>query len=163
MPPPDNTSMNEMTALLQQMKELHAPDRCEGPANYVWHGLQKMAKTVTRSTEKTPQGKIEDFWKGIDLQTRRTSLKKLTGVAQHDFLKICLEVDRPRILQIAEPHQNTWETTSNPQTDQEIQIKKYDLDKFITEIKDEKIQSLFDKLIVTWEWRRRMISSWGIS
>ena len=162
MPPPDNTSMNEMTALLQQMKELHAPDRCEGPANYVWHGLQKMAKTVTRSTEKTPQEKIEDFWKGIDLETRRTSLQKLTGVAQHDFWKICHKVDGPKILQITQPHQNTWDTTSNPQTNEEIQTKQYDLNLFITQIEDEKVQSLFDKLIVTWEWRRRMIVSWQI-
>ena len=162
MPPLDNSSMNEMTALLQQMKELHAPDRCEGPANYVWHGLQKMAKTVTRSTEKTPQEKIEDFWKGIDVETRRTSLKKLTGVAQHDFRNICLKVDGPKILEITQPHQETWETTSNPQTNAEIQTKKYDLDNFITQIEDEKLQSLFDKLIVTWEWRRRMIVSWKI-
>ena len=162
MPPPDNTSMNEMTALLQQMKELHAPDRCEGPANYVWHGLQKMAKTVTRSTEKTPQEKIEDFWKGIDLETRRTSLKKLTGVAQRDFKNICHKVDGPQILQITQTHQNTWDTTSNPQTDEEIQTKQYDLNLFITRISDEKVQSLFDKLIVTWEWRRRMIVSWQI-
>ena len=40
MPVYDNTSLHEMNELLQQMKELHAPDRCEGPWNDAWQGMQ---------------------------------------------------------------------------------------------------------------------------
>jgi len=55
----DNTKFNEMNELLQQLKDLHAPDRCEGPVNFVWHGMQRFANIA--SSKKTDQQKITDY------------------------------------------------------------------------------------------------------
>ena len=70
----DNSSLYEMHELLQQMKELHAPDRCEGPLNDMWQGIQKL-----RGSE-TPQDKIEKHWHAKNAMEQKGLLTMLTSL-----------------------------------------------------------------------------------
>jgi hypothetical protein len=132
----DNSSLHGMHELLQQMKELHAPDRCEGIGNDIWHGIQK------RIVSETSQQKIEKYWNSNSSQ-HAVLLKMLTSgnIASRESLwDICKEVDSSR----------------KPTVD------KAQLDAFIDGCKSEQLQLMFDKLIVQWVWRERMWNAWGV-
>ena len=64
--------------LLYTLQELHAPDRCEGVGNDIWHDMQRFANTVTWSSTRTPQQILTDWWNGITIETHRACLKLLT-------------------------------------------------------------------------------------
>jgi hypothetical protein len=119
------------------MKELHAPDRCEGIGNDIWHGIQK------RIVSETSQQKIEKYWNSNSSQ-HAVLLKMLTSgnsAARESLWDICKEVDSSR----------------KPTVD------KAQLDAFIDGCKPEQLQLMFDKLIVQWVWRERMWNAWGVN
>ena len=136
MPVYDNTSLHEMNELLQQMKELHAPDRCEGIGNDVWQGFQKVAYIG----RETPQQKIEKKWNN---STDRNGLMKMTTIdfaSRNDLWEICKDFYESR----------------RPTHSQE------DLNKFIDGCKPEQLQKMFDIMILQWTWRARLLTAWGI-
>ena len=136
MPVYDNTSLHEMNELLQQMKELHAPDRCEGIGNDVWHGFQKVAYMG----KETPQQKIEKKW---NASTDRKGLMKMTtsvSAARDDLWAICKDVDSSRI----------------PTVDKAM------LNAFIDGCTEDQLQKMFDIMIVQMTWRNRLEKAWGI-
>ena len=136
MPVYDNTSLHEMNELLQQMKELHAPDRCEGPEYYMWQGLQKVAYMG----KETPQQKIEKKW---NASTDRKGLMKMTTTdfaSRDDLWAICKDVDSSR----------------KPTHSEE------DLNKFIDECTPDELKKMFDIMIVQMTWRDRLLTAWGI-
>ena len=136
MPVYDNTSLHEMNELLQQMKELHAPDRCEGIGNDVWRGLQKVAYMG----RETPQQKIEKKWN--DGSDRKGLMKMTTSVsAARDALwDICKVVDSSR----------------TPTVDKAM------LNAFIDGCTETQLQNMFDIMIVQMTWRDRLLTAWGI-
>ena len=139
MPVYDNTSLHEMNELLQQMKELHAPDRCEGIGNDVWHGFAKLAAMG----KETSQQKIEKKWNDSkNLEARKTLMKATTSGsgARGDLWGICKEVDSSRI----------------PTMDQA------QLNAFIGGCTESQLQKMFDIMIVQMTWRDRLIRCWGI-
>ena len=138
MPVYDNTSLHEMNELLQQMKDLHAPDRCEGPEYYMWQGLQKVAYMG----RETPQQKIEKKWKASSDEDQKSLMKMTTTdfASRNDLWKICKVVDDSRI----------------PNHSEE------DVNKFIDECKPEQLQKMFDIMIVQMTWRDRLLTAWGI-
>jgi hypothetical protein len=84
-----------------------------------------------------------------------------TSKDQHDFWLVCSEVDKSRILTITRPHKDVWDILSN-QTAEEIQTKKEDLDSFINASNTAQLQLLFDKMIVKWDWRDRILEAWDL-
>jgi hypothetical protein len=165
----DNTKFNEMNELLQQLKDLHAPDRCEGPGNFVWHGMQRFANMA--SGEKTDQQKITDYWNEKDLATKISALKTLASNSLHDFYFICRKVDKARTVAFCLKHKDIWALT-NSEEPEELTTKKNDLNAFI-DGKDAnpvlqpsqiaaQVQKMFDIMIVQWAWRGRMLTAWGI-
>ena len=157
----DSTKFNEMNKLLQELKELHAPDRCEGLPNYVWHGMQRLTKAVTRSQDQTPQQKITNYWNERDLSTHRSDLKKLASTSLHDFYFVCRELDENRAKAFVLSHNDIWELT-NGETKQEIATKQNDIDDFIDKSFAPGVQKMFDIMIVQWAWRGRMLTAWEI-
>jgi hypothetical protein len=133
----DNSSLHEMHGLLQQMKALHGPDRCEGFKNDSWQTLQKRVFNV----KETVQDKIIKKWKENSSE-HKTLLKKLTsGFRRNELWEICKEVDpsrKPTCAEIA-------------------------LNEFIDECKAKQLQQMFDKLIVQFEWRGVMEQQWNIT
>ena len=132
----DNSSLHGMHELLQQMKELHAPDRCEGIGNDIWHGIQK------RIVSETSQQKIEKYWNSHSSQ-HAVLLKMLTSgnsASRESLWDICKKVDSSRTPTIAQAMLNA----------------------FIDGCKSEQLQLMFDKLIVQWVWRERMWNVWGV-
>jgi len=94
MPVYDNTSLHEMKELLAQMKELHAPDRCEGLGNDAWQLMQPRYYWGD-----TPQQKIEKKWKNSNnLEARKILMKATTSGsgARGDLWDICKKVDSSR-------------------------------------------------------------------
>jgi hypothetical protein len=165
----DNTKFNEMNELLQQLKDLHAPDRCEGPANFVWHGMQRFANMA--SGKKTDQQKITDYWNARDLPTKISKLKTLASNSLHDFYFVCREVDEARTVAFFLKHKDIWQLTNAEKTE-ELSTKKEDLNNFI-DGKDAnpvlepsqievQVQKMFDIMIVQWAWRGRMLTAWDI-
>jgi hypothetical protein len=155
---PDNSKFNEMKELLQQMKELHAPDRCEGFRNYVWHGIQQIANI--KSGEKTSQQKITDHWnEEKDIKDHKNDLKKLASKAQQEFWMVCCEVNKSKILSITSPHREVWDTLSNL-TKEENDTKNADLAKFIDDSGVPQVQKMFDIMIVQSDWRNYMMAAW---
>ena len=132
----DNSSLHEMHELLQQMKELHAPDRCEGQLNDIWQGIQKL-----RGSE-TPQEKIEKYW-NANSKNHKRDLKMLTELdmtARDQLWHICEDVD----------------STRHPT------VAKVQLDAFIEGCDAYQLQKMFDIMIVQWVWRDRLIETWKI-
>ena len=123
----------QVSELLAQLKELHAPDRCEGPLNYMWRGVQ----SVTGS--ETSQQKIEKYW-NENSSNHAGLLKKLTSdsLARQDLWEICKEVDPSR------------KPTST----------KAQLDPFIDACQPKQLQQMFSLLIVSWVWRDRLLKAW---
>ena len=131
----DNSSLHE---LLQQMKELHAPDRCEGPLNDVWQGMQ----SVYYGKGLTPQQKIENYW-NVNSNNHKGLLKMLTlgnSAARESLWDICQEVDSSRTPTIAQAMLNA----------------------FIDGCKPSQLQLMFEKMIKQWVWRERMGNAWGV-
>ena len=154
----------EIKLLLQHLKEVHAPDRCDGWGNDAWHGVQRFKNFVTGSTKTTEQQQLTASWNIMNEDARRTYLKKLTNIpgTQHDFYEVCYKVDGARIDKIRQATKTSadaWATPSSPPKIDVQLIKQKDLNEFITDITPEKLQLLFDKLIVDYSWRRRM---WNI-
>ena len=138
MPVYDNTSLHEMNELLQQMKELHAPDRCEGLRNDAWQGMQYLY----HMGGETPQQKIEKKWKASSDEDQKSLMKMTTTdfASRHDLWKICKVVDDSRI----------------PNHSEE------DVNKFIDECKPDQLQKMFAIMIVQMTWRNRLLTAWGI-
>ena len=136
MPVYDNTSLHEMNELLQQMKELHAPDRCEGIGNDVWRGFQKVAYMG----RETPQQKIEKKWN--DGSDRKSLMKMTTSVSasRDDLWEICKVVDSSR----------------------KPTVSKKDLDAFIDGCTQDQLHQMFEIMIVQMTWRDRLLTAWGI-
>ena len=153
MPVYDNTSLHEMKELLAQMKELHAPDRCEGLGNDAWQLMQPRYYWGD-----TPQQKITNYWNSHSSEHVSLLKKMTTGELQHDFWKLCYEVNEARILDITNPHEETWQITST-ETAAEIEIKQQDLDNFIDASDPQKI---FETMIVQWAWRNHLLKVWGL-
>ncbi len=158
MSAPDKTNSREVKELLHQLKELHAPDRCEGPGNFIWRGMQKVAYMGS----KIDQQKIEDYWKETkDITIHQNDLKKLASTALHDFYFVCRKVDMDRAVAFYKLHQGVWDILSSaPPT--VIAIKQKDVNDFIDGSTEEKVQQMFDIMIVQWEWRTRMLEAWKI-
>lgn len=165
----DSTKFNEMNKLLQQLKDLHAPDRCEGIRNDVWHGMQRFANIA--SSKKTDQQKITDYWNGKDLATKISELKTLASNSLHDFYFVCRKVDEARTVAFFRLHKDIWQLT-NAETQDELTTKKNDLNAFIdgsdanpvlqpSQIAAQ-VQQMFDIMIVQWAWRGRMLTAWNI-
>ena len=132
----DNSSLHEMHELLQQMKELHTPDRCEGGYNDFWHGIQK------KIVSETPQQKIEKHW-NKNISNHKGLLKMLTSggsTARDQLWTICKEVDSSRIPTVAQAMLNA----------------------FIDGCTEIQLQKMFDIMIVQWVWRDRLIETWKI-
>jgi hypothetical protein len=163
MSAPDNTNSREVKELLQQLKELHAPDRCEGPGNFFWHGMQRFSNFG--SSKRTDQQKITDYWNAKRESSsveQKGELKKLASKSLQDFYFVCEEVDKDRIVTICKPNKEVWDILS-PNAPAEVKAKKQvDIDKFIKESKAEQVQQMFDIMILQWEWRTRMLEAWGI-
>jgi hypothetical protein len=165
----DNTKFNEMNELLQQLKDLHAPDRCEGPGNFVWHSMQRFANIA--SGKKTDQQKITDYWNSKDLDTKRSQLKTLASKSLHDFYFVCREVDEARTVAFFLKHEGIWQLTNGEEPD-ELTTKKNDLNAFIDGSDTDpvlepsqievQVQKMFDIMIVQLAWRGRMLTAWGI-
>ncbi len=137
MSAPDSQKSREVKELLQQLKELHAPDRCEGVGNFFWHGIQRF----THMGSKTDQQKIEDHWKETkDITIHQNDLKKLASKSLRDFHLVCREVNKT--VQLASTQE--------------------DMDMFIDNCKEEQVQQMFDIMIVQWVWRTRMLEAWDI-
>jgi len=154
----ENVSVHEMRELLQQLKELHAPDRCEGVGNFFWHGIQR----VTHIGEKTDQQKITDHWNAKRESSgvqQKSELKTLASWARHDFYFVCREVDQARAVQFYTLHQEVWDILSS-ETPSELATKKGDIDTFINESTSAQVQQMFDVMIVQWAWRDRMLKAW---
>ena len=136
MPVYDNTSLHEMNELLAQMKELHAPDRCEGLGNDAWKKIQY----VYHWGNETPQQKIENKWNASN--EHKTLMKMTTSGsgARGDLWKICKEVDSSR----------------KPNMDQA------QLDAFIDGCTEVQLQDMFEIMIVQMTWRDRLITCWDI-
>jgi hypothetical protein len=137
----DNSSLHE---LLQQMKELHAPDRCEGPLNDAWQGMQ----SVYYRKGLTPQQKINNYW-NVNSKNHKGLLKMLTAggstardqfTARDQLWTICKEVDSSRKPTVDEPQLNA----------------------FIDGCTASQLQDMFNIMIVQWVWRERMIQAWKI-
>jgi hypothetical protein len=131
----DNSSLHE---LLQQMKELHEPDRCEGPLNDIWQGMQ----SVYYRKGLTPQQKIENYW-NVNSNNHKGLLKMLTlgnSAARESLWDICKKVDSSR----------------TPTIDQAM------LNAFIDGCNELQLQKMFEIMIVQWVWRDRMQKSWNI-
>jgi hypothetical protein len=140
------------------MKELHAPDRCEGFGNYVWRGIQRIANST--SGEKTAQQKITDHWnQEKDITEHKSDLKKLASKTQQDFWKVCYQVNNVKILSITTPHRGVWDTLSNL-TQEENDIKNADLAQFIDDSGVPQVQKMFDIMIVQSDWRNHMMAAW---
>ncbi len=138
MPVYDNTSLHEMNELLAQMKELHAPDRCEGLGNDVWKLMQPRYYWGD-----TPQQKIEKKWNDSkNLDARKTLMKATTSGsgARGDLWDICKKVDSER----------------KPTMDQA------QLNTFIDGCTDLQLQDMFDIMIVQMTWRDRFMKAWDI-
>ena len=132
----DNTSLYEMNELLQQMKELHPPDRCEGIGNGVWHGFQKFYNMGN----ETPHQKIEKKWKFcID---HKGLMKMTTSVsAARDAL---------------------WEIWKVVDSSRTPTVSKTQLDAFIDGCTPSQLQQMFEIMIVQMTWRDRLLTSWDI-
>ena len=151
-----------MNELLQQLKDLHAPDRCEGLPNYVWHGMQRL--THFGSSGKTDQQKITDHWNAKRESSgvqQKDELKKLASKSLHDFYKVCHELDQVRTVAFFLKHRKVWELR-NGETAEAITTKKNDLYKFIDDSSASNVQKMFDIMIVQWAWRDRMLQAWDI-
>ena len=138
MPVHVNTNLHEMKELLSQLKELHAPDRCEGLGNDAW---QRMQYVYYRGGE-TPQQKITKYW---NASKDRKSLMKMTTptlprAARDSLWHICQEVDSSR----------------TPTSDQAM------LDAFIDGCTEVQLQDMFDIMIVQMTWRDRFMKAWDI-
>ena len=175
----DNTKFNELNELLQQLKDLHAPDRCEGFLNDAWHGMQRITNYPIGG--KTDQQKITDYWNSKDLITKKSALKKLASKSLHFFYYVCREVDERRTVNFFLKHKNIWELT-NGETPEELAIKQSDIDIFIdrmdvaqvqqeadiaAQVQQEadiaaQVQKMFDIMIVQWAWRDRMLQAWDL-
>jgi hypothetical protein len=138
-----------MRGLLEEMRDLSSvrcagrgggPDRCEGVRNDVWHGMQMVRAYATG--KETPQMRLREIWYQMDLATRKGELKKLAAKVQHDFLGMCLTVNKETMESIAGPN-----TESN-------------LDAFIDACTFEDVQELFELMLVQWGWRTHMQEIW---
>ena len=157
MSTPGNKNSREVNELLQQLKDLHAPHRCEGPGNFLWHGIQRL--TNIASSKKTDQQKITDHWNAKELRTKRSELKKLASTELHDFYSVCREVDKDRAVAFYTLHQEVWDTLSS-EIPEELETKQGDVDNFIDKSFAPGVQKMFDIMIVQWAWRRRMRKAW---
>ena len=158
----DSTQFNEMNKLLQELKDLHAPDRCEGPFNFVWHGMQRL--THFGSSGKTDQQKITDYWNAKQESSgvqQKDELKTLASISLHDFYFVCRELDQVRTVAFFRSHQKIWQLT-NGETQAELAIKNNDLYKFIDDSSPSNVQKMFDIMIAQWAWRDRMLTAWEI-
>jgi hypothetical protein len=139
---PTNTSteLHHIPDLLYTLQELHAPDRCEGIRNDIWHGMQRFANAVTLSHTRTQQQILTDWWNSIPIDTRKAFLKMLVfeRESKQDFWEECLQALNPK-----------------PVKDQQE-----DLHALIDGITAEQVQLLFNVLIVKWVWRSRMLDKW---
>jgi len=152
----------EMHELLQQLKELHAPDRCEGVGNFFWRGIQRV--THIGSSEKTDQQKITDHWNASQESSgvqQKSELKTLASWALHDFYFVCREVDENRAVQFYTRHQKVWDILSS-ETPSELATKQGDIDTFINDSSRAQVQQMFDVMIVQWAWRDCMLSAWRL-
>jgi hypothetical protein len=143
------------------LKELHAPDRCEGPGNFIWHGMQRFSHFG--SSKRTDQQKCIDHWNETkDITIHQNDLKKLASRSLHDFYFVCRQVDKDRAVAFYIQNQAVWDILS-PNAPAEVKAaKQKDIDKFINESKAEQVQQMFDIMIVQWEWRTRMLDAWDI-
>ena len=66
-----STDLHNIPDLLYTLQELHAPDRCEGIRNDMWHGMQRFANAVTLSHTRTQQQILTDWWNSIPIGTRK--------------------------------------------------------------------------------------------
>ena len=155
----DNTKFNELNELLQQLKDLHAPDRCEGFFNGVWHGMQRITNYPIGG--KTDQQKITDHWHMCSDVEQKDKLKTLASKSLHDFYFVCRELDEVRTVSFFLKHKDVWELT-NGITPDELTTRKNDLDTFIDNTGPSNVQKMFDIMIVQWAWRGRMLQAWDI-
>jgi hypothetical protein len=165
----NKTKINEMNELLQQLKDLHAPDRCEGFGNDIWHGMQRFANRA--SGKKTDQQKITDYWDSKDLDTKIRELKTLASNSLHHFYVLCREVDEARTVAFFLKHKGIWQLTNGEKPD-ELTTKKNDLNAFIDGSDTDpvlepsqievQVQKMFDIMIVQLAWRGRMLKAWKI-
>ena len=126
----------DVSTLLSQLKELHAPDRCEGRPNGLWQSVQKVF------VSETAQDKIKKHWE-TNIQQHKTLLKKLTsgsGAEREQMWEICKEVDSKRL------------PTIDPAK----------LNEFIDGCNAEQLQKMFNIMIMQWGWRDRLIKAWQI-
>ena len=159
MSAPDSQQSREVKELLQQLKELHAPDRCEGPGNFIWHGMQRFSHFG--SSKRTDQQKITDHWNAKDLRTKRSELKKLASTSLHDFYFVCRKLDQDRAEAFYKLNKAAWDILSNA-TEIELAIKQKDVNDFIDKSFAPGVQKMFDIMIEQWEWRTRMLEAWDI-
>jgi hypothetical protein len=73
-----------------------------------------------------------------------------------------LHAPSPRILSLTRPHRQAWDTVSNPQPPDVIQTQKNDLDSFIDASTAVQVQQIFEKMIVVWPWKDRMLTAWNL-
>jgi hypothetical protein len=162
MSTPDNKNSREVKELLQQLKELHAPDRCEGPGNFIWHGMQRFSNFG--SSKRTDQQKIRDHWNAKRESSgvqQKDELKKLASLFVTDFFYVCFKVDETRTKDICNQNEEVWQLTNNI-TKEENAIRISHLDEIIDGSTSEKVQKMFDIMIVQWDWRTRMLQAWDI-
>ena len=88
-------------------------------------------------------------------------MKKLASTSLHDFYFVCRKVDKVRAVAFYTLHQEVWDILSNAK-EIEIAIKQKDVNDFIDGSTEEKVQQMFDIMIVQWEWRTRMMDAWDI-
>jgi hypothetical protein len=156
----EKVSVHEMHELLQQLKELHAPDRCEGAGNFFWHGMQRLAHIG--SSEKTDQQKITDYWNAKRESSgvqQKSELKTLASWALQDFYFVCRKVDEDRAVNFYKQNHEVWDILSS-ETSSELTKKQGDIDTFINASTSAQVQQIFDVMIVQWAWRDRMLKAW---
>jgi hypothetical protein len=151
---------SDVNMLLIQLKEVHAPDRCEGKWNDRWQDLHRFKNYMTGSTEMSTQQKIIAYWNKLCVAARKRYLKQLADKAQRDFSRLCIEVDaevdKYRMHFIQQKHWGSW-TFRDAKTDLQKKKRKEGLDTYITLLTENELQLLFNKLIVIWNWRDRMM------
>ncbi len=100
-----------------------------------------MARAYATGKE-TLQMRLREIWHQMNLATRKGELKKISVLAQHDFLGMCFTVNKETMESIAGPNAES------------------NLDAFIDACTFGEVQDLFELMLVQWGWRTRMQAIW---
>ena len=141
--------------LLQQLRALHAPDRCETPFNFVYNGVGRMVYNQTG----TLQDRITQQWNDAEEIQRKKALKTLARTAVYSLYELCIKINNTGL----EKAENTVRQQIESQKTKpilQIQLMCKILDEFFDSCTSENLNQIFSTMIVVLRWRELMQEAW---